>query len=81
MFRISVTSKVAYCKSQRFKKLTFDALSFFFLMQLDERMLSSGNITGLKDRDVKNALSLRNPLHLIQIFYACIIAVVVAHAI
>jgi len=38
-----------------FKNVTFDALSsFFVLMQLDERMLSSCKVTGL----VKNVLSL-----------------------
>ncbi|KYN11073.1 hypothetical protein ALC57_16774 [Trachymyrmex cornetzi] len=36
------------------KNVTFDALSFFFPMQLDERVLSSYDVTGL----VKNALSL-----------------------
>ena len=38
-----------------FKNVTFDALSFFFLMQLDERMLSSCDVVGL----VKNVISLR----------------------
>ena len=37
-----------------FKNVTFDALSFFFLMQLDERVLSSCDVVGL----VKNTLSL-----------------------
>ena len=38
-----------------FKNVTFDVLSFFFfLMQLDERVLSSCDVTGL----IKNALSL-----------------------
>jgi len=38
-----------------FKNVTFNALSFLFvLMQLDERVLSSCDVTGL----VKNALSL-----------------------
>ena len=36
-----------------FKNVTFDALSFLFLMQLDERVLSSCDVTDL----VKNALS------------------------
>ena len=38
-----------------FKNVTFDALSFFFfLMQLDERVLSSCDVVGF----VKNTLSL-----------------------
>ena len=36
------------------KNLTFDALSFFLLTQLNERALSSGDVTSF----VKNALSL-----------------------
>ncbi|KYN29040.1 hypothetical protein ALC57_01531 [Trachymyrmex cornetzi] len=40
--------------SKDFKNVTFDALSFLFPMQLDERVLSSCDVTGL----VKNTLSL-----------------------
>ena len=52
MFRISVISNVAH--REDFKNVTFNTLSFFFcLMQLDERVLSNCDVTGL----VKNALS------------------------
>ena len=55
MFRIS-SQMLRTANPKDFKNVTFDVLSFFFfcLLQLDERVLSSCNVTGL----VKNALSL-----------------------
>jgi len=55
VFNVISVSNVAHRDPKDFKNVTFNALSFFFvLMQLDERVLSSCDVTGL----VKNALSL-----------------------
>jgi len=49
-----ITQKLRTANPKDCKNLTFDALSFFLLIQLDERMLSSGDVIGL----IKNSLSL-----------------------